>query len=124
MGNAMDSSKEAETIGLFENLKKAIQNTLAKMGDPQPPYPLAIDNSTGNIFGNGTFKQTKKHSNAYDILFGECSSQTKPLPLILGGGEETFDVLIRKAPPNLALQNYETKKLKPTQKYIVNQKDR
>jgi hypothetical protein len=53
------SATESELGALFLNAQeaKALQLTLAKLGHPQPPTPIHIDNTTTVIIVNNTTKQ-------------------------------------------------------------------
>ena len=44
----VSSAAEAETAGVFTNMKEAValRTALEKMGHPQPPTPTQVDNST------------------------------------------------------------------------------
>ena len=64
MRNVMASASEAECGALFNNIKEAvsIRTTLPKMGHPQPPTPVKVDNSTAVGFANKQIKQQKSKS--------------------------------------------------------------
>jgi hypothetical protein len=65
----LSSAAEAELAALFHNGKEAyaIRNILHELGHPQPPTPIATDNSTASGIANDTVKQ--KRSKAMDMRF-------------------------------------------------------
>jgi hypothetical protein len=64
MRNVMSLAAEAECGALFNNTKDsvALRNTLAKMGHPQPPTPVQVENSTTHGFANKQLRQCKSKS--------------------------------------------------------------
>ena len=64
MRNVMASASEAECGSLFNNTKAAVslRTTLHKMGHPQPPTPVEVDNSTAVGFANKQIKEQKSKS--------------------------------------------------------------
>ena len=66
---AMSSAAEAELRGLFINAKEAVhfRNILIEMGNPQPPTPMQIDNSTSNGVIDNKIKP--KQNKATDMRF-------------------------------------------------------
>jgi hypothetical protein len=67
--NVMSSAAEAELAALFHNARDAvsIRDTLHRMGHPQPPTPIATDNTTAHSIANDTCKQ--RRSKAMDMRF-------------------------------------------------------
>ena len=67
--NVMSSAQEAETAGLYHNLRECvpIRTTLAEMGHPQPPTPVQTDNSCATGIANGMIRQ--RRSKAMDMRF-------------------------------------------------------
>jgi hypothetical protein len=65
----MSSAAESEVGGLFHNAKEGtvLRTTLQEMGHPQPPTPIATDNSTAAGIMNRTVKQQR--SKAIDMRF-------------------------------------------------------
>ena len=65
----VSSAAEAETAGLFTNMKEAVilRTTLKEMGHPQPPTPIQVDNSTAAGIANNHIKQQR--SKAIDMRF-------------------------------------------------------
>ena len=65
----VSSAAEAETAGLFSNMKEAtaLRTALEEMGHPQPPTPVQVDNSTACGIANNTIKQ--RRSKAIDMRF-------------------------------------------------------
>ena len=65
----LSSAAEAETAGVFTNMKEAValQTALEEMGHPQPPTPIQVDNSTACGIANNTIKQ--RRSKAIDMRF-------------------------------------------------------
>ena len=63
------SAAEAETAGLFTNMKEAtiLRTTLHEMGYPQPPTPIQVDNSTACGIANDNIKLQR--SKAIDMRF-------------------------------------------------------
>ena len=61
MRNVMGSAAEAEIGATYINGQEyvPILTTLAKMGHPQPPTPMQVDNSTAEGFANRTIKQKR-----------------------------------------------------------------
>ena len=64
MRNVMASASEAEYGALFKNTKEAVslRTTLHEIGNPQPPTPIEVDNSTAVGFANKQIKQQKPKS--------------------------------------------------------------
>jgi hypothetical protein len=64
MRNVMSLAAEAECGALFNNTKDgvALRNTLAKMGHPQPPTPVQVDNFTTHGFATKQIWQGKSKS--------------------------------------------------------------
>ena len=64
MRNVMASAFEAEFGALFNNTKEAVslRTTLHKMGHPQTPTPVEVENSTAVGFTNKQIKQQKYKS--------------------------------------------------------------
>ena len=60
----MCGRSEAECEALFKNTKEAValRTTLHKMGHPQPPTPVEVDNSTAVGFANKQIKQQNSKS--------------------------------------------------------------
>ena len=54
----VSSAAEAETAGLFTNMKEAaiLRTTLQEMGYHQPPTPVQVDNSTACGIANDNIK--------------------------------------------------------------------
>ena len=74
----MYSAAEADIGATFLNAKEAllIRTTLEELGDPQPPTPMQVDNTTSVGFANNTTKQ--KRSKAIDMHFywiRDCTRQ-------------------------------------------------
>jgi hypothetical protein len=69
MRNVLASAMEAEMGGLFKNCQKGaeLRTTAIEMKHPQPPTPVATDNSAAESVLNGTAKQ--KRSRAIDMRF-------------------------------------------------------
>ena len=67
--HVMASASEAEIYATFINGKESIpiQANLDELGQPQPPIPICVDNSTAAGFANDTIKQ--KRSKAIDMRF-------------------------------------------------------
>ena len=67
--NVLASAAEAELSALFENIMKGIifRNTLIEMGHPQPPTPVATDNTTPVGIVHDTIKQVR--SRTMDMRF-------------------------------------------------------
>jgi len=67
--HVMSSAAEAEIGSLFMNLKEAtvLRMTLEEMGHPQPPTPVATNNSTAAGIANRTVKQQR--SKAINMRF-------------------------------------------------------
>ena len=65
----MDSAAEAGFGGLFNNAKEGevLRTSLRKMGHPQRPTPMQIDNSTASGIINKTVKQ--RSSKSIDMRF-------------------------------------------------------
>ena len=65
----VSSAAEAETGGLFTNMKEAVilRTTLEEMGHPQPPTPIQVDNSTAAGIANDNIRQQR--SRAIDMRF-------------------------------------------------------
>ena len=65
----VSSAAEAETAGVFTNMKEAValRTALEEMGHPQPPTPIQVDNSTACGIANDTIKQ--RRSKAIDMRF-------------------------------------------------------
>ena len=66
---AVSSAVKSKTAGLFTNMKEAtaLRTILEKMGHPQPPTPVQVDNSTAAGIANNTIKQ--RRSKAIDMRF-------------------------------------------------------
>ena len=64
MCNVMASASEAKCGALFNNTKESVslRTTLHKMGHPQPPTPVEVNNSTAAGFANKKIKQQKSKS--------------------------------------------------------------
>ena len=58
MSNLMSSAAEADIGATFINLQESvpIQTTLAELGQPQPPTPICVYNSTAEGFAKDTIK--------------------------------------------------------------------
>eukprot|EP00978_Attheya_sp_CCMP212_P025273 scaffold80937_cov51-Attheya_sp.AAC.2 len=69
MHNVLASAMESEMGGLFNNCQKAVplRISLGEMKHPQPPTPVATDNSAACRIVNDTAKQ--KRSRAMDMCF-------------------------------------------------------
>ena len=69
MHNVLASAMESEMGGLFNNCQKAVplRISLGEMKHPQPPTPVATDNSAACSIVNDTAKQ--KRSRAIDMRF-------------------------------------------------------
>ena len=65
----VSSAAEAETAGLFTNMKEAVilRNILQEMGHPQPATPIQVDNSTAAGIANNNIKIQR--SKAIDMHF-------------------------------------------------------
>ena len=65
----VSSAAEAETAGLFTDMKEAtaLRTALEEMGHPQPPTPVQVDNSTACGIASKTIKQ--RQSKAIDRRF-------------------------------------------------------
>ena len=65
----VSSASEAETAGLFTNMKEAaiLRTTLEEMGYPQPATPVQVDNSTACGIANDNIKLQR--SRAIDMQF-------------------------------------------------------
>ncbi len=65
----VSSAAEAETAGLFTNMKEAtiLQTTLEEMGHPQPATPIQVDNSTACGIANNNIQL--RRSRAIDMRF-------------------------------------------------------
>jgi len=65
----VSSAAEAETGGLFSNMKEAVilRTTLDEMGHPQPSTPIQVDNSTACGIANDNIRQQR--SRAIDMRF-------------------------------------------------------
>ena len=65
----VSSAAEAETAGLFSNMKDAaiLRTTLTEMGHHQPPTPIQVDNSTACGIANNNIKLQR--SKAIDMRF-------------------------------------------------------
>ena len=65
----VSSAAEAETGGLFTNMKEAtiLRTTLQEMGYKQPPTPIQVDNSTACGIANDNIKV--QQSKAIDMRF-------------------------------------------------------
>ena len=63
------SAMETEVAATFYNAKEALpfRVNLTKMGHPQPPTPMEVDNETAIGFLKSTMKQ--KRSKAIDMIF-------------------------------------------------------
>ena len=63
----MSLASEAEIGATFLNVKDAlpISMTLEELGNPQPPNPMQVDNTTAVGFVNGIINQ--KRSKAIDL---------------------------------------------------------
>ena len=107
--SGMASATEAELGGFFKNCQNptSIWTTPTEMFHPQPPTPVATDNTATNSIVNGTSKK-KIQSNRHDILLGARQKTTKPFPHILGGRKEKYGGIFHQTPPNLDPQNYAT----------------
>jgi hypothetical protein len=103
MQNVMSLEAEAECGALFKNTKDgiALPNTLAKMGHPQPPTPVQVDNSTTNGFANKEIHQHK--SKSMDKLFYCVQDQVE---------QKQFYVYWQ--PDQINLTDYVTKHHSPT----------
>jgi hypothetical protein len=79
------STAEAKVGAGYINGQDAvlIVNTLHKLGHPQPPTPIQVDNITAEGFANGTMKQ--KRSKAMDMQWHLAKGQSAPktVPSIL-----------------------------------------
>ena len=64
MLNVMAFASKAECGALFKNTKEAValRTTIKKMGHPQPPTTVKVDNSTAVGFANKQIKQQKSKS--------------------------------------------------------------
>jgi hypothetical protein len=102
MINVMSSAAEAECGALFNNTKDgvALRNTLAKMGHPQPPTPVQVDNSTTHGFANKQIRQRK--SKSMDMRFYSVQDRVE---------QHQFHVYWRPGQTNLA--DYFTKHHSP-----------
>ena len=69
MKMVLSSTAEAESGALFHNTKEAtpLRTTLDKLGHPQPPTPVLVDNSTAVGLANDTI--TQRRSCAIDMHF-------------------------------------------------------
>ena len=65
----VSSAAEAETAGLFTNMKEAtiLRTTLKEMGHPQPATPIQVDNSTACGIANNNIQL--RRSRAIDMRF-------------------------------------------------------
>ena len=65
----VSSAAEAETAGLYTNMKEAVilRTTLREMGHPQPATPIQVDNSTAAGIANDNIKIQR--SKAIDMRF-------------------------------------------------------
>ena len=63
------SSAEAETAGVFHNAQRAIpiRYMLTKLGHPQPPTPIKIDNETATNFIHNNI--TQRRSKSWDMRY-------------------------------------------------------
>ena len=102
MRNVMSSASEATCGALFANTKEGVplRNTLAKLGQPQPPTPVQVDNSMTNGFANKQIKQQR--SKSMDMQFYWIQDRV---------AQKQFKVYWRPGPTNLA--NYFTKHHSP-----------
>ena len=79
----MSSAAEAEIGATFHNGQESvpIRTTLQKLGHPQPPTPIRVDNSTAEGFANGTINQ--KRSKAIDMRFCWIQDRTRQGPFLI-----------------------------------------
>ena len=65
----VSSAAKAKTAGLFTNMKEAVifRTILHKMGHPQPPTPIQVDNLTAAGIANDNIKLQR--SKAIDMRF-------------------------------------------------------
>ena len=93
---------ESDLGGLFENFQESTstRTSLEEVGHPQPPTPVATENTAANSTFNGTGgKEVQSHK--HDILLGQRQNMTKSLPHILGRGKEKLSGSCHKKQPNL-----------------------
>ena len=80
MKNVMSSAAESEIGALFLNSRKAIpaRTTLIKMGHPQPPTPIQIDNTTGlGVFGKSLTPKAMKSTDMQHWWMRDRSDQNQ-----------------------------------------------
>ena len=80
MRNVMASASEADCGSLFNNTKEVVslRTTLHKMGHPQPPIPVKVENSTAVGFVNKKIKQQKsKYMDMRYYWMQDCVAQKK-----------------------------------------------
>ena len=77
MRNVMTSASEAECGAIFINTKEAfsLHTTLHKMGHPQPPTPVEVNNSTAVGFAKKTMQQKSKSMYMRYYWIQDCVSQ-------------------------------------------------
>ena len=83
-----------------------IRTTLAKMGHPQPPTPMQVDNTTTDGFANRTIKQ--KRSKTIDMRFYWVQDRVRQKQL-----------MIYWQPGSTNLGNYHTKNHLPDYHHLI-----
>ena len=73
------SATEADVAGLFQNVQTDVplRITLHKLGFPQPPNPIKIDNSAAEGIVTAMVRQKKSQGNGYVILLDEVQVKEK-----------------------------------------------
>ena len=124
--NVIASAMEAELGGLFENCQKGepIRVALEEMGHPQPPTPVATDNTTAVSVVKATAKQ--KRSRAIDMRFYWVRDRMrqKHFHIFWESGKDNWADYFTKHHPTYHHRGMRPKLLKPTPADIKNAQDR
>ena len=97
--NVMASAAEAELGSVFYNCQEAVplRQALIEMGHPQPPTPVATDNSTA--LGIITASIRRKRSKAMDMRFHDRFNQKQFLVYWAPGKTNKADFFSKHHPP-------------------------
>jgi hypothetical protein len=125
MHNVLASAMESEMGGLFNNCQKAVplRISLVEMKHPQPPTPVATDNSAACSIVNDTAKQ--KRSRAIDMRFYWVRDRVRQghFHVFWESGKENMADYWTKHHPTYHHTAMRTKILHPTPRDIANAQD-
>ena len=125
MRNVMESSKEAELGGLFENCQKStyMRTTLSEIGHQKPPTPVATDNTSANSMFNGMAKQKRTRAIDMRIYWVRDRIQKNHFHIFWEERKKNLADYVKKHHLIRHHKEMRPRYVKATKKYIENSKD-